>query len=133
MGDETVWTGAVEVFELEGNELSKLCYAWCEKVNSREQRFVTILQKGLIITPANAVHAWLATRPVVVHPVAYEPALPKEILEAVLPAEDENRHTKSVSTIDLARSILGLGEPAQTCHPPRYSSSPRMMQTTPSS
>ena len=69
MNDRTVWDGVVEVFELKKHKQAHWCYGWIEKPNGMEQRFVIILQKGLIITPQHAVHGWLASKPVTVSPV----------------------------------------------------------------
>ena len=71
---QVVWNGTVEVFGLDGHEECHLCYAWMEKTSEIEQRFIIILQKGLIITPQNAVHGWLAFRPVTITPVVRESA-----------------------------------------------------------
>lgn len=64
-----IWNGIVEVFELQGHEAARRCYAWGEVPKDIRYQFVTMLQKGLVISPETAVKAWLAAKPVTIHPV----------------------------------------------------------------
>ena len=68
-GGHAIWTGVVEVFELVGFSAAKRCYAWVETFGKTQQQFVTVLQKGLVISPESAVRAWLASKTVTIHPV----------------------------------------------------------------
>jgi hypothetical protein len=73
---QTVWTGWVEVFELADHEGAKRCYAWAGMPDEARHQFVTVLQKGLVISPESAVKAWLASRSVTIHPVVKEKLSP---------------------------------------------------------
>lgn len=68
----TIWDGTVEVFALVGHPDSRRCFAWVEVPNDLQFQFITMLQKGFIVSPERAVKAWLASRPVTVHPVVGE-------------------------------------------------------------
>ncbi len=53
-----VWTGAVHVFDLEGNAKSTRAYAWSTPIEgSTERRFHAVLHLGGIEGPADAVRA----------------------------------------------------------------------------
>jgi hypothetical protein len=65
----TVWKGMVEVFELAGHASAMRCYAWIEIPSGAERQCVSILQKGLVISPETAVKGWLASRSVTIDPV----------------------------------------------------------------
>ena len=55
---ETVWDGAVEVFELHGHPTATRCYAWSHAVDDSERRrFVAVLHQGPIDSPQAAVRA----------------------------------------------------------------------------
>ena len=77
----TVWDGIVEIFALVGHPAARRCYAWMETPNEDQHQFVTMLQKGLVISPETAVKAWIATRPVTIHPVVEKMASSLELEE----------------------------------------------------
>ena len=52
---ETVWTGEVLVFELEGHPTATQCYAW-----SVDRRVTAVLHEGPIDSPEAAVRAAIA-------------------------------------------------------------------------
>ena len=53
---ETVWDGAVEVFDLIGHPTAKRSYAWAHAVDgSDKQRFVAVLHQGKVDSPQAAV------------------------------------------------------------------------------
>jgi len=101
-GGETVWGGIVEVFALVDHKTATRCYAWTETVNECEQRFVVILQKGFVITPAHAVKAWLATRPIVIHPVVPGSSFSRR------PLESPGREQDSVNRTGTSHQTLSI-------------------------
>lgn len=55
---QTVWEGAVEVFELEGNPKATRAYAWSSPIEgSSKRRFYAVLHLGGIRSPQDAVRA----------------------------------------------------------------------------
>ena len=58
-GDQTVWNGAVAIFDLAGHPKAKRAYAWSSHVdeNSTKRRFVTVLGVPPITGPVEAVRA----------------------------------------------------------------------------
>jgi hypothetical protein len=52
---QTIWKGDVEVFDLNGHANANKCYAWSYDENGNGVRFVTILEKHPITSPAMAV------------------------------------------------------------------------------
>jgi hypothetical protein len=57
----TVWYGAVHVFDLYGHETAHRAYAWTISDEAREAPgVVTVLHKGLVTGPAEAVRAIMA-------------------------------------------------------------------------
>jgi hypothetical protein len=71
-GGEIVWAGNVEVFVLVGHPDARRCYAWIETPADGQYQFVTMIQKGFIVSPETAVKAWLATKCVTIHPVFHD-------------------------------------------------------------
>ena len=57
-GDETVWQGAVKVFELENHQQAKRAYAWSHPMR-RGRRFVVFVESPTISSPVAAVRARL--------------------------------------------------------------------------
>ncbi|MFY9925869.1 MAG: hypothetical protein WAK51_15425 [Opitutaceae bacterium] len=58
LGDKVVWDGVVEVFKVEGIKNVLRCYAWSFEDGS-ETRFVTVLKKPPVMSPRNAVQAFI--------------------------------------------------------------------------
>ena len=57
----TVWYGTVHVFDLYGHESAPRAYAWATNIESGEApQVVTVLHKGLVTGPAEAVRAVMA-------------------------------------------------------------------------
>ena len=57
-GDERVWQGDVEVFELKGHPKAKRAYAWMHGLDdSKAKRHVTVLEIHPITSPETAVRA----------------------------------------------------------------------------
>jgi len=57
----TVWYGTVHVFDLYGHESAHRAYAWTISDEAREApRVVTVLHKGLVTDPSEAVRAIMA-------------------------------------------------------------------------
>jgi hypothetical protein len=57
-GDETVWQGTVEVFDLIDHPTATRCYAWSHEVErSDRRRYVTVLHTGPFGSPRTAVQA----------------------------------------------------------------------------
>ena len=55
---DTVWEGIVQVFDLIGHSESARCYAWSHIVEgSDKRRFVAVLYRGPVVSPASAVRA----------------------------------------------------------------------------
>lgn len=56
---ETVWSGIVHVFDLEGHPTAARAYAWAELVDdvSGRQRFHAVLRQGPVDSPRAAVQA----------------------------------------------------------------------------
>jgi len=63
---ERIWEGNVQVFALVGHAGGNRCYAWVETPAMSQYQFVTVLQKGLVISPETAVRGWLASKHVTV-------------------------------------------------------------------
>lgn len=65
-GGRTVWYGTVHVFDLYGNDSAPRAYAWTVSEEAQETpRVVTVLHKGLITGPAEAVRAVMSK----LHPI----------------------------------------------------------------
>jgi hypothetical protein len=56
----TIWYGTVHVFDLYGHETASRAYAWPLSDEAREARVVTVLHKGLVTGPAEAVRGVMA-------------------------------------------------------------------------
>ena len=57
-GDQTVWEGTVEVFEIFGQPTASKCYAWSHEIEgSDNRRFVVVLHEGKVDSPLAAVRA----------------------------------------------------------------------------
>ena len=55
---QTVWEGAVQVFDLIGHPTAARCYAWSHAVEgSDNRRFVAVLHQGPVDSPEKAVRA----------------------------------------------------------------------------
>jgi hypothetical protein len=54
---QTVWKGAVEVFDLIGHAKAKRAYAWSEAEGSQGERFVAVLEIPPVTSPERAVKA----------------------------------------------------------------------------
>jgi hypothetical protein len=56
---ETIWSGIVHIFELEGHPTAKRAYVWAELMGDfgPRQRFFAVLEQGPIETPLDAVRA----------------------------------------------------------------------------
>ena len=52
---KTIWKGDVEVFDISGHANAKKCYAWFLDEKSESARFVTVLEKPPVNSPAMAV------------------------------------------------------------------------------
>ena len=60
-GGRTVWYGTVHVFELIGHESAPRAYAWTVSEEAQEApRVVSVLHKGLVTGPSEAVRAIMA-------------------------------------------------------------------------
>jgi hypothetical protein len=65
LGDRTIWTGNVEVFDLIGHAEAERCYAWWHRekgasnnvFNSEKLQLITVLGKRLVDSPVKAVRA----------------------------------------------------------------------------
>jgi hypothetical protein len=56
--DQTVWEGAVSIFDIAGNPAATRAYAWSSPIEGSEKRqFFAVLHTGLIDSPAAAVKA----------------------------------------------------------------------------
>lgn len=57
-GSETVWSGVVQVFKIEGNPKSDTCYAWSSSIEgSTKRRYYAVLKVPPIDSPEKAVRA----------------------------------------------------------------------------
>lgn len=55
---ETVWDGAVQVFDLIDHPTARRAYAWSHAVEGSEnRRFIVVLHAGPVDSPQNAVRA----------------------------------------------------------------------------
>ncbi|HTV62330.1 MAG TPA: hypothetical protein VMH30_07155 [Verrucomicrobiae bacterium] len=54
---ETVWKGNVEVFDLTGHKVAKICYAWQHIQDDGDVKIFTILGNHFIDSPNRAVQA----------------------------------------------------------------------------
>lgn len=55
---EIVWEGILHVFNIKGNGIADICYAWSSPIGDSEQRRVyAVLGKSPINTPGDAVRA----------------------------------------------------------------------------
>lgn len=55
---EIVWEGIVHVFDIEGNAVADVCYAWSSPIGDSERRRIfAVLGKAPINTPGDAVRA----------------------------------------------------------------------------
>jgi hypothetical protein len=58
LGDETVWSGVVHVFKIEGNLKADKCYAWSSPIEgSKKRRYYAVLHAPPIDSPEKAVRA----------------------------------------------------------------------------
>ena len=57
---ETVWDGAVQVFNLMGHPKAKRAYAWSHVTEGERRRFVAVLQLGPVTDAVTAVRASIA-------------------------------------------------------------------------
>ena|SRR5882757_4087751 len=58
IGKNLVWTGAVHVFDLEGNPNATRAYAWSSPVDGSDKRqLYAVLHLGKITSPVEAVRA----------------------------------------------------------------------------
>ena len=59
---QTVWSGAVEVFELIDHPKAKVCYAWgqCAGKDDKQSRYVTVLKIPPVDSPITAVRVSIA-------------------------------------------------------------------------
>jgi hypothetical protein len=57
-GDETVWSGIVHVFKIEGNPKADKCYAWSSPIKgSTKKRYYAVLHIPPVDSPEKAVRA----------------------------------------------------------------------------
>jgi hypothetical protein len=57
-GEETVWSGVVSVFRLEGHPQATKCYAWSSPIEgSTKRRYYAVLHVPPIDSPEKAVRA----------------------------------------------------------------------------
>ena len=57
-GAELAWSGAVSVFNIEGNPKASICYAWSESIkNSNKRRFFAVLKVPPVDSAEAAVRA----------------------------------------------------------------------------
>ena len=54
---QTVWEGAVQVFDLIDHPTAARCYAWSYATEGEKRRFVAVLHWGLVDSPEKAVRA----------------------------------------------------------------------------
>ena len=54
---ETVWEGEVQIFDLHGHAEATRCYAWSHVTEGEKRRFVAVLHKEPVTSPAAAVRA----------------------------------------------------------------------------
>jgi hypothetical protein len=59
-GDKVVWEGVVEVFKITGKKLISRCYAWSFD-DGTETRFVTVLKTPPVMSPSDAVRAFIVS------------------------------------------------------------------------
>ncbi|TMA04984.1 MAG: hypothetical protein E6J89_19565 [Deltaproteobacteria bacterium] len=59
---QTVWQGAVEVFDLLNHPLAKIAYAWVYKTDSGESRHVAVLGVPPINSPQDAIRAYVVAK-----------------------------------------------------------------------
>jgi hypothetical protein len=59
---QTVWEGAVEVFDLIGHPTAQQCYAWGHRMGERDEksRYIVVLKVPPIDSPIAAVRASIA-------------------------------------------------------------------------
>lgn len=56
-GQETVWKGRVEIFDLQGHKEAKTCYAWHHTNDDGKVKIFAVLGNNLIDSPQRAVQA----------------------------------------------------------------------------
>lgn len=57
-GEQTVWSGSVSVFKIEGNEKTDTCYAWSSPIEGNTKRkYYAVLKVPPIDSPGKAVRA----------------------------------------------------------------------------
>ena len=57
-GQDVVWEGVVEVFDLVGHPTAERCYAWSHTIDdSEKRRYVAVLHEGAVDSPQAAVRA----------------------------------------------------------------------------
>jgi hypothetical protein len=54
---QTVWEGAVQVFDLIDHPTAARCYAWSHATEGEKRRFVAVLHWGPVYSPEKAVRA----------------------------------------------------------------------------
>lgn len=57
---ETVWQGAVKVFDLVNHSFAKRCYAWSRPTSEQRRRFYTVLHWPPVDGPVAAVRTAIA-------------------------------------------------------------------------
>lgn len=83
---KSIWNGNVEVFELAAHPLAKRCYAWYERGTSAHQdRLITMLQKGFILSPQTAVKARMAAKRVTIYPLLWTDLISRDDSEGSRP------------------------------------------------
>jgi hypothetical protein len=61
-GDQTVWEGVVEVFDLVDHPSAKKCYAWSyEQEGTKKRKYVAVLHQYPIKSPVDAVRAFIVS------------------------------------------------------------------------
>jgi hypothetical protein len=59
---ETIWQGAVEVFELENHPRAKVAFAWIYKTDTGEPRHVAVLAVPPINSPEDAIRIYILAK-----------------------------------------------------------------------
>lgn len=58
----TVWSGKVEVFDLQDHPQASQCYAWAHPEENNGERFITVLKIQPVINPRTAVRAAIVSQ-----------------------------------------------------------------------
>lgn len=56
-GDQVVWDGDVEVFDIRGHPTANRCYAWSYQTDNGGRRFMAVLEIPPVDSALNAVRA----------------------------------------------------------------------------